>query len=296
MPTFATLRHALVTAALLTSSSASPARISIYTNKRSALASPAKGGVPIPKDVEMISRRPLCAPMGEGMKETERAYAVFDCSLGKQDLLHESERVAWRLLMDPIDQCINKEEKAHIAKANAQASCIEHWQEQFKNAAQKKSGQSCAASTYVDLSMASTHSQDNSGAEELDNNGIYGREYDKTNEDFSYHSSDGSDKDDAGYDCSLGNGTEGTSPPATKYSKDGQFPLGGQVEDLPSWLHEMDTNQSYDASHLLAAPITLVFLCITCNNHSNIKDPTSWIPIFLCKSCNTTWEVFEKKW
>jgi hypothetical protein len=144
------------------------------------------------------------------------------------------------------------------------------------------------------LSTASTHSQDNSDAEKLDNGGIYGREYDDTNEDFSYHSSDGLDKDDSGYDHSLGNGAEGTSPPATAYSNDGQFPLGGQVEDLPSWLHEMDTNQIYGASHLLAAPITQVFPCVTCNNHSNIKDPTLWIPVFLRKSGNTTWEVFDK--
>ncbi len=109
----------LVTDALLTSSSASLARISIYTNKRSALASPAKGGVPIPKDVVTISRRPLCAPMGEGMKETECGYAVSDRFWDKKDLLHGFERVAWRLLMDPIDQVINEEEKVHIAKANA---------------------------------------------------------------------------------------------------------------------------------------------------------------------------------
>ncbi len=139
MPTSATLHHAnlqkifphsthasLVTAALSTSSSASPARISIYTNKISALASPAKCGVPIPKDVETISCRPLCAPMGEGMKETECTYVVFDCALDKQDLLRDSKRVAWRLLMDPIDQCINDKEKVHTAKKNAQASCIEH--------------------------------------------------------------------------------------------------------------------------------------------------------------------------
>jgi hypothetical protein len=93
----------------------------------------------------------------------------------------------------------------------------------------------------------------------MDNNNIYGRESDDTNEDLSYHSSDGLDKDDAGYDCSLGNGMEGMSPPATAYSKDGQFPLGGQFEDLHDWLHEMDTNQIYDASHLPAAPISQVF-------------------------------------
>ncbi len=144
--------------------------------------------------------------------------------------------------MDPIDQLINKEEKVHTAKVTARASHIELCQQQFKNSAKKKSDRSRATSPYIDLTTASTHSQDDFNAEEMDNDNIYGREYDDTNEDFSYHSSDGSDEDDAGYDCSLGNGIEGMLPPATAYSKYGQFPLGGQVEDLPDWLHEMDTN------------------------------------------------------
>ncbi len=67
----------------------------------------------------------------------------------------------------------------------------------------------------------------------MENDGIYGRDYKDDDEDFSYHSSDGSDKDDSVYDLSLGNGAEGTSPPATAHNTDGQFPLGGQVEDLP---------------------------------------------------------------
>ncbi len=41
-----------VTTALSTSTSASPAKISMYTNKRSALASPAKGVVSISRKVE----------------------------------------------------------------------------------------------------------------------------------------------------------------------------------------------------------------------------------------------------
>ncbi len=123
---FSGIHASLVTAALLTSSSASPARISIYTNKKSALASPAKaGGVSIHKGAETVSRRPLCAPMGDVMKEAEHGYAAFDRSLDHQDLLRESNRVAWRLSMDPIDQLINKEEKVHAAKVTARASCIE---------------------------------------------------------------------------------------------------------------------------------------------------------------------------
>ncbi len=136
---FRSIHASLVTDALLTSSSASPARISIYNNKRSALASPAKGkGVSIPKGAETVSRRPLCAPMGEVMKEAEHGYAAFARSLDHQDLLRESDRVAWRLPMDPIDQLINKEEKVHAAKVTAQASCIKLCSKQFKNAAQKK--------------------------------------------------------------------------------------------------------------------------------------------------------------
>jgi hypothetical protein len=63
--------------------------------------------------------------MGKVMKEAEHGYTVFNRSLDHQVLLRESNRVAWRLLMDPIDQLINEEEKVHAAKVTAQASCIE---------------------------------------------------------------------------------------------------------------------------------------------------------------------------
>jgi hypothetical protein len=125
----------LVTAAFSTSSFASPARISMYTNKRTALASPAKGGAPIPKDVETMSRKSLGAPMEETRKKTESPYAAFDHSFDKQDFLRESKKVAQRLLMDPINKSIDEEENANTAKASTQASCIERHREQFENAA-----------------------------------------------------------------------------------------------------------------------------------------------------------------
>jgi hypothetical protein len=126
-PTKTSFRSAS-TAAFSTSSSASPTRISMYTaNKRTALESPAKGGAPIPKDVEMMSRKSLGSPMEETRKEkeTESPYATFDRSLDEQDLLRESEKVAWRLLMDPIDKIIDEEENANAAKGGTQESCIE---------------------------------------------------------------------------------------------------------------------------------------------------------------------------
>jgi hypothetical protein len=133
------------------------------------------------------------------------------------------------------------------------------------------------------LTTASTHSQDDSDSEEMDIDNIYGREYDNTNEDFSYHSSDGSDKDDAGYDRSLGNGMEGMSPPATAYSKDGQFPLGGQVEDLPDWLHEMDTNQIMMHHTFLLPPSPRFFRVLPAITTATSMTPLRGFP-FSCES------------
>ena len=53
-----------VTAAFSTSSAASPTRISIYTNKRNALASPAKGGATSTKGVVDLSAMDGCAKGG----------------------------------------------------------------------------------------------------------------------------------------------------------------------------------------------------------------------------------------
>jgi hypothetical protein len=56
----------------------------------------------------------------------------------------------------------------------------------------------------------------------------------------------------------------------------------------------MNTSCVYGASHLVAAPITQIFPCISCKNHKDINDPTAWIPVFLRKLDKTTWEVFDK--
>jgi hypothetical protein len=81
----------LVTAALLTSTSTSPARISIYTNKRSALASPAKGGVSISRNVENALQSSLEVPLEQVTKGCESTYrakiVVFDRSLDEKELL-----------------------------------------------------------------------------------------------------------------------------------------------------------------------------------------------------------------
>jgi hypothetical protein len=84
----------LVTASLSTSTSASPARISIYTNKRSALSSPRKGKISISKNIKNAPQRSLQAPLEQVIKGGESTYVArkmaFDCildnriSFGKQ--------------------------------------------------------------------------------------------------------------------------------------------------------------------------------------------------------------------
>ncbi len=63
------------------------------------------------------------------------------------------------------------------------------------------------------------------------------------------------------------------------------------MDNLPDWLHKIEINNTFNASLLLAAPITQVFPCVACKN---IDNPTAWIPVFLQKTSNTTWEVFDE--
>jgi hypothetical protein len=125
----------------------------------------------------------------------------------------------------------------------------------------------------------------------MDNNGIYGGKNDDDDGDFTYHSSDRLDKDDENGDAVLGVGADDTSPTMPTCGKDGQSFIGGHSDDLPDWLHEIEINNTFNASLLFAAPITQVFPCVACKN---INNPTTWVPVFLWKTSNNTWEVFDK--
>ncbi len=116
----------MVTAALSTFTSASPARISIYTNERSALASLAKGGISISKNIENAPQRSLEAPIEQVIKDGESTYfarkMAFDHSLDEEDCLWETKKESWRLLMAPHDRFIDKKMQANTTKENAHAS------------------------------------------------------------------------------------------------------------------------------------------------------------------------------
>jgi hypothetical protein len=103
----------LVTAALSTSTSTSPEKISIYTNKRSALASPPKSGVSCSRNIENALQRSLEAPLKQVTKDHESTYCakkmVFNHSLDEQELLWETEEESCRLLMALHVRLINEE-------------------------------------------------------------------------------------------------------------------------------------------------------------------------------------------
>jgi hypothetical protein len=110
----------------LTSTSASLARISIYTNMRSALASTAKGGISTYRNFKKAPQGSLEAPLEQLIKDGEITYfarkMAFNHSLDKQDHLGETKKESRRLLMAPRDRFINKKTKANTTKENACAS------------------------------------------------------------------------------------------------------------------------------------------------------------------------------
>jgi hypothetical protein len=111
----------LVTAAQLSSSSTSPKCISIYNNKRTALSSPAKGG---------ISSQNL--PCGGGQPQgippvraqiTPKAdlKEAFDNALEVQETQWEAERTARKANMAPYNRLVDKVEKEDAVK---EAACL----------------------------------------------------------------------------------------------------------------------------------------------------------------------------
>jgi hypothetical protein len=133
--------------------------------------------------------RPLVAGAGP--------YSAFDLSLDKHHATIESEKLAWRLLMVLIDRFIDDEETTRIEKADARTTRIDQHQKQFAISALKNADPPRSVSTSdasVDIDRSETK-------------GIYEGDYDnEDNGNLSYHSSNGSYKDDSDVDLSLGDG------------------------------------------------------------------------------------------
>jgi hypothetical protein len=217
----------LVTAALFDSTSAPPpARISIDTNKRSALASAEKGGVYISGNVENAPQNSLKVPLEQVTKDRKSTYCakkmVFGHSSDEQELLQETKEESCRLLMAPLDRFMDKETQADTAQENACASHMKIQGEQFKNTARQNCNLPGVNYTDKGSETTSNHSNNDANDDRVDNNGIYGGKNDDDDSNFTYHSSDWLDEDDEDGDEVLGNGADGTSPTMSTCGKDGQ--------------------------------------------------------------------------
>jgi hypothetical protein len=94
----------------------------------------------------------------------------------------------------------------------------------------------------------------------MDNGGIYCGKNDDDDGNFTYHSSDRLNEDDENGNEVLGNGADGTSPTMSTCGKDFQSFIGGHSDNLPDWLHEIETNNTSDA-HFFLPPPSPRFFC-----------------------------------
>jgi hypothetical protein len=125
---------------------------------------------------------------------------------------------------------------------------------------------------------------DNEG---IDPGGIYSRQSNEKDGSFSYHKSEATSDDEDKEE--FGEGASGCSPLLMGWYK----PDNAFEEEPFDWLKEVDSRGTYDEMDLLAESTNQTFPCVTCNDHKNIFDPSTWVPAFLRKSSATTWGVFK---
>jgi hypothetical protein len=102
----------LVTAALSTTSKVSPARVSIYTRKRAALASPAKFGTERQKDKGNH-------PFASKISPSTVCKQEFDQTMEEMERSREEDKATRKAKMAPLEQLVNKEEQESSAKEAA---------------------------------------------------------------------------------------------------------------------------------------------------------------------------------
>jgi hypothetical protein len=176
--------------------------------------------------------------------------------------------------MAPYDKLVIDLEKDDAAKEIARLSRIQILWEKFDKASREKGRDK----------QDGVNNNDDEMDDDVDACTVRSDEHDK---DFSYHSSDGSAEED-GNQHDIFQHADGTSPMATKseHNTDHQ-------DALPNWHIEANHTPPFDKRELISAPINQIFPCIACLNNKNINDPLTWAPVFLRKSSNTSWEVFD---
>ncbi len=106
-----------MTAALSTTSTVSPTRVSVYTNKRAALASPAKFGTERQKDE---GNHPFASKISPSAVRKQE----FDRTMEDMERSREEDKATWKAKMAPLEQLVNKEEQESSVKEAARLAQI----------------------------------------------------------------------------------------------------------------------------------------------------------------------------
>jgi hypothetical protein len=201
---------------------------------------------------------------------------ALDKALGRQEAQWEAENTARKKMMAPYNKLMDEVEQDDTAKEMACLARIQILREKFaKDSREKGSGkQANESNKYAEIDY---------------NEGVCKADSNEEDKDFSYHSSDGSAEEDGEHQDDFGQHADGTSPMATENGHN-----TNHEDALPNWHGEANRIQAFAKPELFSAPINQIFPCVACLNHKNINDPSTWVPAFLRKSGNTSWEVFDK--
>jgi hypothetical protein len=104
-----------VTATLLTTTAISPARVSIYTNKRAALASPAKFGTNQHNVKGDHCVAPKIFPSAECKQE-------FNQTMEENERLREEDKVVQKARTAPLEQLVDEDEQRSATREAARLS------------------------------------------------------------------------------------------------------------------------------------------------------------------------------
>ena len=270
----------LVTAALSTTTANSPARASIYTKKRVALASPAKFGNNQKKDNVGHPVTSKVPPSAVHKQEATRTMEDMECSM-------EEYKATQKAKMAPLEQLVNEEEQESLAKEAARVIRIQMKGDHYAGITRVKLAREAKENVGHHQAKGDNEEDDTTDNDDLDPGSIYSRQSDGDDGSFSYHDSEASSVDDD--EEEFGEGASGYSPLVM-----GQYkPEDAMERESFEWMKEVESRGTFDIKDLLAVSINQIFPCVACNNQKNILDPSTWVPAFLRKSTATTWDVFN---
>jgi len=252
----------------------------MYTKKRVALASPAKFGTEKQKDEGGQIVAPKFLPRALLKQEGDRTMEEMEHSMEKYKAMQ-------KVKMAPLEQLVNKEEQESLAKEAARVFRIQMKGDHYAGIARVKLAREAKENVGHHQAKGDDEEDDTTDDDGLDPGSIYSRQSDGDDGSFSYHDSKASSADDD--EEEFGKGASGCSPLVT-----GQYePEGAMERDPFEWMKEVESRGTFDIRDLLSVSINHIFPCVACNNQKNILDPSSWVPVFMCKSSATTWDVFN---